>query len=228
MSDFIEVVKYLDTLPVRVATYQEALDANIPFDKFYTKVKTRPIKKLFWWISLEANQIFGETIPGRLIFQYNLTLPKPFYILGVTLPYGFNSPYVMQCVGTVKWRVGTTVYRYCIFNSKIKEASYIVGHTPNFSYINTFPDYTNQQIPANAVIELWSSFADLTAQPHARNPGFDQPVLIQTSLMSNPITANDIAVILDSGVALNYADIGVNLPEALPYNQPTIVWNDNP
>lgn len=228
MSDFIDVVKYLDKLPVRVATLQEALDANIPFDKYYGKIPVRPIRKLFWYLSLEPNRVLGETKTARLVFQYNITAPAPFYILGVTLPYGSSSPNQMQCVGTIKWRNGSTVSRYCIFNSILKESKYVKsGHTFSLSFINTFPDYANQKVPANCVVELWSSFHDQLALPGTRNIGFDLPVVIQTSLMSNPLTASDTAIILDSGPALNYADMGVNLPETLPYNQPTIVWNDN-
>jgi len=53
------------------------------------------------------------------------------------------------------------------------------------------------------------------------------PLNIQTSLMSDPITADDVAVIFDAGSPFGITDIGVNLPETLPYNQPTIAWNTN-
>lgn len=235
MSDFIDVTKYLDKIPVRVATYTEALNANIPFDKQYQKIPTRAIKRLFWYIQLQPNLV-QTTLPGRLVFQYNITFPQPFYILNVLNPPPFMIPGLattgMQCIGVVKWRNGTNVQRYCFLNKNNKGPfTYFINHQNKISYNSpvVVPDYGNQVIPQNCVIEFWTSLIDILASGQlSKQVGFGQPLYIQTSLMSDPVTADDLMVIFNGGNALQIADIGVNLPEALPYNQPTIVWNDNP
>jgi len=146
MSDFLDVTKYLDKFPVRVATYQEALNDRIPFDKFYGKVSTRAIKKIFWYIQLQPFFI-SQSIPGRLLFQYNIIAPAPFYILNAVPPQGFSGPNGMQCVITVKWRVGTVVHRFCILNKQYKgPLRYYLNHVGKVSYIDTFPNYVNQVV----------------------------------------------------------------------------------
>jgi len=237
MSDFVDVTKYLDKFPVRVASYQEALNANIPFDKFYGKVATRAIKKIFWYIQLQPYQVIGS-LSGRLIFQYNITMPVPFYILGVVNAPPFYKPGIsttgMQAVGAVKWRKGTDVSRYCIINKEWKgPLTFFINHQNKVSFVPSMPDYGNQVIPANFCIEFWTSFLDIAASGQlGKQSGFATPILIQTSIMSDPLTADDAAVIVQAvnpiSVPIDTHTLGVGLPEPLPYTQDDIVWLDNP
>jgi len=236
MSDFVDVVKYLDKGPVRVASYTEALNANIPFDKFYGKVPTRAIKKLYWYIQLQPYQVSGA-IGGRLVFQYNITMPAPFYIIGVSGAPAFKTSGIvtrgMQSVGAIKWRNGTAVKRYCFLNKQWKgPLQYYINHQNKVSFVPSMPDYSNQVIPANCVIEFWTSFFDQVASGQlGKTSGFATPILIQTSIKSNPVTADDAAVIYQAidpiSIPIATHTLGVALPENLPYTQDDIVWLDN-
>lgn len=212
MSTFQDVQKYLRRIKGRKATDADLQNSNVlpdPTKYDGKRTRTRDIKWISTCIVLPVfSQDFSATSRVfRLMFQYNVAFTSNFYILNSgDLDFVIKT---RNCFITVKWRVGTTVFRYML--------------TPTNVYFNPvkIEQYTNKLIGANCVFEVWS------ARNSAFPSGITQPLKIKTSLLSIPNTPDDLELDFNANPPLQLATIGVNLPEILPYNQPDIVWNNN-
>jgi hypothetical protein len=230
MGNFNEIVpRRINIAPAREATLAEAQSAPIPFDKYYRYLPTREIGKLRTYFILSANlvSIANYLYLGRLMFQYNVIAPKPFYIL--------NQPRTNQefpCVLTVKWRVGTTVHRYFLegWQQLVQQISFIPPLPPHNYHINNttaFPIYGNQLIPVNCVFECWSSSFFTFGPP---NCGLKDNYKMEISLRTDPNTPDDIE---NDIIVSNPIDVlgtqYTTFPIIYPLNAwPQVVYNDNP
>jgi hypothetical protein len=219
MSDFSSTVKPLTIARARVATIDEARNALNPFDKYYGIEQTRDIKKINSFIVLPTTTIpyASETAQlYRLMFQFNVTSPLDFYILN-----SGNESFMQQISSSVicvKYRVGTTVFRYDI-SSPSGLNKQLAGDN-----LLQFPAYSNQIIKKNCVFEVWR----INYQTGFLEAGIVADAYIKTSLIQDPSAPEDTQINLSQGNNLKtLVDIGIALPEVLPYNQPTIVWNNN-
>src|ERR1051326_7804440 len=101
MPDFDDVVKHLDINKARQATADEAAQATIPFDKFYSLKRARDIKKINTVIILPAFSYVATSQIAklyRLMFQYNVSMPQDFYIFNANLFYkSTESSTVVKC-----------------------------------------------------------------------------------------------------------------------------------
>jgi len=211
MSDFPQVVKYLDIVP-------SSKDTTVT-DKYPGIHKTRAIKKIQTIVVLPTTllPILGTEVTPRMMFQFNVTAPFKFRILELgprQLGYTLDN-LVRGGVLTVKWRVGTTVYRYAIVGKQYEH----VHHIP----LTPFEPYAGQLIQKNCVFEFWliDTFAIDTY-----GTVFD--IQIFTSLYRNPTTPDEIEVTQSANPALGLNVLGIAIPETIPTVQPDIAWLDNP
>lgn len=214
MSDIARIVKYLDITPARVPSLAEASIALKPYDKYYRLQKSRPIIKIPIVFTLPAFSIPVE-FPnqfqkGELIFQYNMTVGHDFVI---KTPFVFNGN--LGGVLCVKYREGVTVRRYAIYGNQ--------EHLALTTDILAFPQYTNQVIRSNCCFEFWVTYL----HPETSSYGLPNNFKISTLLLVNPAFVEEIERLLINPGVLTKNDIGVALPETLPYNQELQVWLDN-
>lgn len=205
-SSFDRVVKYLDLRRASKDTTENT--------KPLTLVRGRVIKKLQDTLTLPAHtynigQVFGYPVP-RLLFQYNVTVGYEFsltYIAGAYTKFGQLY---------VKWREGTTVFRY-----RLNVDDPLIVSPDRLAQQNVL--YTNQRIKSNCVFEFW-----LTSTTPTAPMGLTSPLILKLSRLRNPVTADDLGSNANAAEALEIADLGVAIPEDLPYNQANIAWLDNP
>lgn len=211
---FGQIVKHLDVSRARVATSSEAALASRPFDKYYGLNRARDIKKIHKVFTLEAYSIDviggGQFQRGELIFQYNVTVGAPF-----TIDKNFRFVSDRGGVLCVKYRVGTTVYRYALYGNQedLNLSTDILAFTP----------YNGQVIASNCCFEFWVSYL----HPQALVYGLTDDLKISTSILVNPDYPEEIERVIEGPDVLTKDDIGVALPETLPYEQLNQIWLDN-
>jgi hypothetical protein len=216
MGNFNDIVpKRLNLVPARQATLAEAQTAPVPFDKFYHLIPSRPIEKIRTSLFLPAFTLQAANIKynGQMLFQYNVVAPAPFYILNdiiETMALSSSGKFV-----TIKWRVGTTVYRYFIWGSQLMS---IGGALVN---IHAFPLYSNQLVPVNCVFEFWGKTIGFGTQ------GLNSGLEIKLNYLQDPNTPDQTSVSINAAAPYDYVALGNNLPVALPIVQPLIAFNSN-
>lgn len=220
MGNFNDIVpKRLNILPARQATLAEAQSAPIPFDKYYTLQPARDIKKIVTYLDLPAFECPAADFKyvGQLLFQYNVVVPAPFYIVNPIVESGHVGGTL-----TVKWRVGNLVHRYFIAGYQRKAV--IVNpppYTTELRDFQTFPFYTTQLIPVNCVFEFWGM------PTFALNPGLPDGYNIAMSFLNDPQDPDQTRIDIQLAAPLLNIAIGNNLPVALPVAQPLIAFNSN-
>lgn len=219
MSNFTSVIKYLD------------LDRSSKDETINTKPLTldrsRAIKKVQDTVTIPAHFYTFAQLPanyvGRMLFQYNVTVGYPFSF--VVEPMHLANR-VFGGSMFIKWREGNTVYRYRINAGGAIAVVQQFGqpNTQLFSWFGTNNDYTNQFVGSNCCFEFW--LANVT--PFFAFIGLKEPLTIRLTKLRNPSDPDDLGISVGniSGV-LQIADLGVNLPEALPYNQANQAWLTN-
>lgn len=206
MSDFQKAVSYLDYVKSRQATKTEAANSPNRFDKYYSFAKTRDIKKIPGVFYLpEHYEVTGDTNQvGFIVFQYNVTLSEPVYILNAPALLTYDGGVRFQnCFLCIRWRVGNTVYRYRLTDIRDE-----FGFEGIFGYFNT---YTNQLVPVNFVIEYWIKWDVNVLSPQVGS------VLTRmvTSIEVNPQTADEIEHVLVTPTFVR-DELFVALPETIP------------
>jgi hypothetical protein len=213
------VFKYLDRIKTRKATLNEATNNVKPFDKYYRNIKVRRIEKIPKTITLKKftySQLLVQGATNSLVFQYNLTFDNDFYILNLAEEV-FN---IGGCL-TVKYRVGTTVYRYFLYGSMWTSNK---AFNDSLFQVNFFPAYNQQLIKKNCVFEFWMAF-DLNLTPAFI--GLQEDFIIKTNKYVNPGDINQTLINVDCSNVFTKEQFGVAVPEVIPYNQNTQVWLDN-
>lgn len=210
MASFSETVKYLSISPARKATLAEAQTANLPFDKYYSISNSRKIDRINLTIVLPANTVLSSDIPywGRLLFQYNISVGQPFYILNRIVE---DKSY--KGLITVKWRVGSSVYRYNIYGGQELSTSIFKRNVANF------PWYSSQLVPSNCCFEFWA-----TRPGTEETYGLTSAFRVKTSLLYEPETASLDAklvspdpVVIPSGVSFPITEFPVELDSNVAY-----------
>jgi len=229
MAGFDEAQKYLDLTPARVATLAEAQNSNVPFDKYYGLIPTRPVKKVGTTLVLKANS--GATVPfnanlekNQVLFSYFFTLPLPFYLLNNDIQVGqlgIHLPVLNTSNGfiCVRWRSGNDETRRVVSRGAFS-ASLI---SPEQFRVN-IPDYSNELIGPNAVFEFWN-FKLKTPLNQVYGVISDLHILI--NYLRDPVDGDD------SGDDIEYTAVprttyGVALPANLPVDNSAEAWLDNP
>ena len=235
MAAFDDIQKHLTLTKARKPSVDEAKNSNWPFDKYYTKTKARTIKRIPNIIYIPAfyyDANVGNPSPRNpicLLFQYNVAVGFDFYILGMEYqdpalgwtPLNIGYTFAFQDgLIAFKYREGANVSRY-----------YYTGQNKHFTNVGQpaqdglfFTAYKNQKIKGNFCLEFWLTTAVINI-PSVR--GIPNPLRIITSKLSIPQDENQMEVSIQANNPLTAAQIGVNLPEALPYNQDNQVWNTN-
>ena|ERR1051326_4131042 len=220
MPDFDDVVKHLDINKARQATADEAAQATIPFDKFYSLKRARDIKKINTVIILPAFSYVATSQIAklyRLMFQYNVSMPQDFYILNAN-PF-YKSTEASSVAICVRYRIGTQVFRYNIGGRPLDHTTDGPGIFPN--NLLRFPWYNQEVIKKNCVFEVWRF-----NWPGGTNAGIIQDWHVNTSLLSNPATADDTELDLTQTVIAQPA-IGITIPASLPFVNTTNAWLTN-
>ena len=213
MSDFFDIVKYLDLVAARKATLLEAQTGSyIPFDKYYSLAPSRAIKKVPLCYILKAHKVFVDYLQplNRMVFQYNMPVPTiPFFILESQVLNDTPTP-----LG------GFLALKYPSARYVLKFSDPVSRQARMRLYVANYPG--NIIIPTiNWTIEFWA-FITHHLGPY---PGYgvNKDMLIVTSLFRNPTTVDDLGDFV-SVTAKDIADIGFTLPMSNPQNQPNIVW----
>lgn len=226
MSDFNDVVKYLRFRKGHKATPGELLSSpnqtSLNPLKYESIVKGRPIKLINTTLNFPPHTynkpILGNRLFPRLLFQYNISLDANFYVLKSELNY--PSLYVPHGGPCIKWRNGTTVHRYKLFDGTLRANN---ADTGNNKVELNFTRYSNQLVPPNFVIEWW--FCPFVQQPNLIGNVFGMKFTIST--LSVPMVPEQTEIALTYNSPLEIADMGFNLPVSFPISQPDIVWLDN-
>jgi len=219
MSDFTSVVKHLDIVKARKATSDDLHRSGPNFanpDKYLSVVTSRAIKKIPLVLTIPKHvytyaqiALYGQP---RLLFQYNISMTKPFYLINA---YPVGGAFVRGGSVCIKYRSGTDVFRYRLGGA--------TGATNQGNNI-FFQNYNNQKIGSNFCIEFWLT----NAFPLLPSFGIIQDIVLQTSILSNPNTSDDIQIsdVITSD-ALERTDLGNYFPSFVPMQQDNQVWLDN-
>lgn len=197
MSDFLEISNRLD---IRKSERDTTNDKSLQ--------KSRPIQKVPYSFVIPRVQIdltsFGVAQGGALVHQFNITAPRAFRILlnSARLNEADILTYALICV---RYRVGTTVYRYRL---KLSGDSILEGLLDNFSGVQA-PAYYNQHIGANFCIEFWT----LNAGQTNIDVG---PWTVMTGLLRNPLNVDDIGSEIAIVTEMARDDLSQPLPDVLP------------
>lgn len=161
------------------------------------------IRLLRNYLIIPIYQIFTDDLERRLCFQHNVSLGYDFYISNFDALRGLGEAFLVQngCL-CIKYRVGTTVTRYNLLDSTVSD---------DWSH---FDRYNGELIKGNFCIEFWYHGGILT------DHGIVSEISLQLSPLTVPVTPYDSDFVSNvSNPPLLIADLGVNLPETLPYNQ---------
>lgn len=226
MSSFNEAVKYLSIRPARVASIQEMENAqNISgstnSDKYLTIDSARPVQTIPVEITLAAYQQSYDAIPNyanRLLYQYNLTMPSPFYFIDPLILVTPGTDFYKLFYIAIKWRHGHIVTRRFVYGHNIEVQA----------NINSPARYNNELIPVNCCFEVWTTF-QTSVDPGARDFGLLVPLVLRTSLLYIPNTADELNVNEPANTIYDVVNHGVVLPLAQGFtiNQPNVAFLDN-
>lgn len=174
------------------------------------------IRNLYKFLRVPAVNANDYLYPCQLLFQFNVTLEEDFYFLNIENYRAFTQFIISGGCLCVKYRIGTNVFRYKLFD-----------HNSSVEW-NYFEDYHNQKIHKNFCIEFYGNAA---LPEELLNPrGLLQEIILQRSIFYQPISFPQDPQIdnVIAGSVLNIADLTFGaLPQALPYNQPNIVYITN-
>ena len=223
--DFPSVVKYLDYIPGRSITSAEADEFDgkaSPLSKYQHILKTRPIKKIQVSFNLLAHLIepFDPQFRGQMMFQYNFSFFGRLYITQVL---GDENLVRGGCL-TVKFRRGNIVSRYALVGNQQEIVTTSHPTTVRVRDLFKFPVYTGELIEKNCIFEFWANYNSLSIWPKI---GVNSDLKIMTSRLVNPATPDELERVTSSIAAIDRANMEIAYPINLPYNQPTIVWQDN-
>ena len=179
--------------------------------------KVRAISKIPYYVHLTAFESALAPKNGRLLFQFNCSLPANFRIIEPIR----QSVNLSKGILTVKFRVGSIVYRYVIWGDEQKSQSALGGDILD---IYDFPIYTNELIGKNCCFEYWSI---QRVGVSVVRPNGILDFKLHTSLSFDPSTVEQTEVILEAGNPIEPVTLGSTFPEALPTSQETIAWLDN-
>lgn len=166
--------------------------------------------KVYQFLYLPNYTVAGLFAKRELLFQYNVTFSKDFFFTGLKQLQAYYTSIIRGGCLCIKWRIGEIVSRYRILDSR--------GNDSDWSY---FPLYTNQLVQSNFCLEFWSDSLSSVN-------GIIQPIYLKTSIFSNATAVGQQSMAQDiNNPPLLRADLGVVLPETLPYNQNNVVWVNN-
>lgn len=228
MSSLIEATKYLTIKPARIANAAEMAAAqsasgSANLDKYSTIDASRSLETVPVVITLPAHQQLYEPIINvfnRLMFQYNLVMPSAFYFIDpliLVVPDAYNYKYFYV---TIKWRVGSTVYRYWLYGQR---------NTPR-KIVNIPEMYAGQLIQPNCVFEVWNTFyIDTPWLGDLELFGPPNDLQFKTSLLRVPETADVRNVAANISTIYDIVDSGLTPPLAQgeSFAQPSVAFLDN-
>lgn len=213
MSDFPQIVKYLDIVKSRKITSAEADEFDgkaSPLSKYQHILSTRAIKKIFGYLYLpnHLEPTTGTNQRGFIGFQYNYSLAGDFYLTNyadlMTNAYAniFNN-----CDVCIRYRVGGTVFRYHL-------GQFFKPFAQDFLYV---PQYAGEVIKKNFTIEVWVQY-DITV--FSPNFGIDNPndvngIKLLSGRFRNPSTPDELEYSLGGGTLVK-DDLFITLPETIP------------
>lgn len=202
MSSFDQITKRFSKIPVLGVTTSRTKERDV----------SGSIGHLFKYLHVQPYQhVTNPSGQRRLVFQYNVTFDGDFYILNLDHLQAHRRLIVSNGVLCIKWRIDNNVFRYKLLDSE-----------DNTDW-SGFVQYTNQRIKRNFCLEFWATG---TAFPHWY--GIVQEFFLQTSYFFLPESYDDTDTVQEIEAPPELiADLGVDLPENLPYNQDTIVWIGN-
>lgn len=198
-------------------------DVYVP-TKRLTINKTRIVEKIPCYINIPKVITANSITNGRLLHQFNATLPSNFRIIE-PIKYAYTN-----CVGilTVKFRVGSTVYRYAIWGNRQKTGAFINIYN-DYDWLNVFdvydiPQYSGELIGKNCCFEFWA----IEEYTGPIQEVWGHPALkLSISLMQEPTVIDDKEVNINLDAPIDQVNLASTFPEGLPTDQTNIAWLDN-
>lgn len=133
---------------------------------------------------------------GCLMAQYNYTFPRSFKILKTSVVYADYSNLFPTVA--IKYRIGTTVYRY-----------YLPWSNPMVAL--PIDQYNGELIQPNFCLEYWCRLSSGFGSNY-----FVQEVLVTTNLLANPTSPDELYVNTAPTESLLRATLAQAMPETLP------------
>lgn len=197
------ITKHLSLTPVGRGTSPRAKTSGFASD----------VENLFKFLYIPPFVATGFTYIRQMLCQFNVAFTEDFYLLNSESYKAFASYIIHGGCICFKYRIGSIVYRYKVIDS---------DYSTDWSF---FIPYSNQLIKKNFVIEFWGNTLGFGQLKHQLVQG----LTLQLSSIYEPTSVEEAPATTEVKVTdlLNIAALGVNLPEALPYNQPTIAFTTN-
>lgn len=174
------------------------------------------VRRLFKFFTIPQTFTDEFQYSRQLLFQFNVTLTENFYLLNVEQYRAFTRSLIVGGCLCIKYRIGTTVYRYKLLDHST---------TNDWNY---FTWYSNQLIRKNFCIEFWGN--DLLPEEALFNRGILQTLLMQMSIMYEPSSVNEVPYTTDIDAidVLRLADLTFGaLPIDMPFTQENLVYLSN-
>lgn len=188
-----QVIKYLDYVRGSVNT-----------SRAKSRGVARKIEKLHYAFTLSSVAL-SSTLRATERYQVNYTMPADFRI--IKLEQGSEST-TRACIRCIRYRIGTTVYRYRLPISDDPSTDQIADDLLPFRSIVSADKYAGELIKANFCIEYWGFLNGLS-----NNASWT----FTTNLLLNPVMPDDISPsIYTSGTGVDRATLAVALPETIP------------
>lgn len=229
MADINDASKYLGITPAGEATDALAGATKIAHrPSALNNPAARKFGKIQYNITVPAHTKVGPqysvNVQSFVAFQYNYTASRAF-----KLAYnGTNNVKLSNGSMAIKFRIGTTVYRYFIggncTTTLLNGRENLLDPVPGWKMYNA-EVYAGQTIQPNFVIELWSVPRIIPFF----SPGFVQitsDIVIGTSLFAYPSSYDEQSRSL-AAPALVEPTLYVALPEAIPTNYTDTAWLTN-
>jgi hypothetical protein len=171
--------------------------------------KGRAIGKVNYQFTIPAVNIdlgaAGVNSYGALFHQFNYTAPSSFRILNWTKGQA-TTDITNMCLVAVRYRVGTTVYRYRL---TVANDSALDELFDSFFAVVRAPRYNGERIGANFSIELWSYFS-------SGRPVILNDITVTTGLLALPSSSNETEQDIPLAQTMNRAALALPMPEFLP------------
>lgn len=175
------------------------------------------VSNLFKFLSIPAFQIgiYDYKYVRQMLGQFNYSFTEDFYILNVSNYKAFASAIIHGGCLCIRWREGTTVYRYKLIDS---------DDSTDWSY---FTPYSNQLIKKNFCIEFWGNILAFGQLRHQ----LAQDILLQLSSFYEPTVTSETPAVTEISAEdfLNTDELGESIPidGGIPYSNETVVWLTN-
>lgn len=156
----------------------------------------------------------------RLLFQFNCSAVHEFTLTNV--PNRDNYGRLSSGYLVIRWRVGSTVYRYLLQKTVTLPGKRVINYWGG--EIDGFQSYTGQVIKSNFCLEYYSMFV---RNGTIESRGINSAMSFQTSIINAPTMADPEVFSAATPIVYDQADLAATPLYEFPQSQTNIAWLDN-